>query len=230
MTIPGKTASSRLEWPLSSSILVFFLWNSFLSCSDKWVSKLRPEMRTVNQNILHQHFVWGSPRNWVPCKDIFETDCVRCMGLIVQLALLALSTQNYNFEKNSTQILSHPEQTPQYGTSSFTQQLAFLVKQLMSVFCPIIDFLWSDALNEWWMPFILYHSFYFLPLTLCKLGADSFTFPGKFLAKSWSFTDLSKSFSLDVMLFSARNIARAVLQALPLLPVPKKDNNNESGK
>lgn len=57
-------------------------------------------------------------------------------------------------------------------------------------------------------------------LNLCNCGAESFTFPGIFLAITSSLTPFNKSFSLDEHALSRIKISIAVLDALPRRPVP----------
>jgi hypothetical protein len=63
-------------------------------------------------------------------------------------------------------------------------------------------------------------SIHFLTLLKRSWGAEILTLPGMFLARTSSFTDFSKSFSLMEHVLSLRNIATAVLAALPRFPVP----------
>ncbi len=57
-------------------------------------------------------------------------------------------------------------------------------------------------------------------LFLCSCGAESLTFPGRFLAKSCSFMLLRRSFSRAVVALSVMNMFIAVFTAFPRLLVP----------
>lgn len=54
----------------------------------------------------------------------------------------------------------------------------------------------------------------------CICGADSFTFPGMFLAAASCLIALMRSFSWFEQPLSFRNIIRAVLEVFPLREVP----------